>query len=85
MATPLTAVVSPRGLPPLGLLTVTLPLKEVSTVPKLSSAVTTGPKPLPAVTLLGGWLVTTNCVATPGGVTSMALVVAEISPLDTSR
>ena len=51
MATPLTAVtvaVPPR-VSSIGSLTVTLPLKLVSRVPKLSSAWTAKPKPEPAV------------------------------------
>ncbi len=59
VATPLLAVmvsVPPRVLPP-GLLasaTFTLPLKVRSTLPLASSAETTKPKPLPAVTLPSG-------------------------------
>ncbi len=56
----------PPRMPLTGLLasaTVTLPVKVRSTLPKGSSALTTKPKPLPAVTLLGGCVVTTNCVA----------------------
>ena len=85
MATPLTAVVSPRGSTTVGVVdrhaAIEGGIHGAETVLGRDSS----PKPLPAVTLLGGLLVTTNCVATPGGVTSMALVVAEISPLDTSR
>ena len=58
---------------------VTLPAKVGSTFPKPSSALTTRPKPLPAVTLAGGWVVTTSCVAV-AAVTVMAPVVAALRP-----
>ena len=52
--------VPPRVAPP-GLIsspTVTVPSNELSTLPDLSSAVTVKPKPVPAVMLPGGWVVT---------------------------
>ena len=65
VATPSVAVavsVPPSVAPP-GLFastTVTVPLKEVTGLPELSSASTVRPKGLPAVTLLGGCWVTTR-------------------------
>ena len=83
VATPLAAVTVsvPPTLTPAGLLTVTLPVKVLTTVPKPSSAVTAKPKLLPAAMLSGGCAVTTSCVATPAGVTLMAVVVADVRPV----
>jgi hypothetical protein len=83
-ATPLVAdtVIVPHKVPPPGLparSTVSLPLKPVAILPSASSAVTVNPKPLPAVTVVGGWLVKNNCAAAPG-VTEIALLVAEVRP-----
>ena len=69
--------------PPLGLLasaSVTLEAKFEATFPKGSSAVTTSPNPLPAVTLPGGAVVTTSWLAV-AAVTVMAPVVAELKPV----
>ena len=83
LATPLVALtvsVPPSVLLP-GLLasaTVSLPVKPVATFPSASSAVTVKPNPLPAVTVAGGWVVMSSCVAVPG-VTEMALLVADVS------
>ena len=57
-----TVTVPPTVLP-LGLLaraTAVLPVKPVATLPWASSAVTVNPKPVPAVTVAGGWFVTSS-------------------------
>ncbi len=75
VATPLLAVTEsvPPSVAPLGLLasaTVTVPSKDESRLPELSSAWTVRPKGVPAVTLVGGCWVTTNCVLNMGRVTT---------------
>ena len=49
-------------------------------MPKSSSTETANVKPLSAVTALGGWAVTTRCVATPGAVIFSGLLVAGVKP-----
>ena len=56
------------------------PLKVVTMFPNLSSATTTRPNALPALTLPGGCVVTTNCVA-GAAATVKGLVSAPLSPL----
>ena len=56
--------------------TVTLPLNEVSTVPKSSSAATVMPKAAPGATVAGGADSITRCVATPSAVTLNGPIIA---------
>src|SRR5262245_59269391 len=65
-------------MPPPGLLaraTVTLPVKNVATLPKGSSAANVKPKVWPAVTLVGGGETTAGCVGD-------AAVTLKVSELD---
>ncbi len=64
---------------PAAIATVTLPVKLLARLPRLSRAVTTVPKPVPAATLVGGCVVKTSWLAVPA-LMSKALLVPLVAP-----
>ncbi len=59
---------------PLEMASATLPVNPVAVLPAPSCAVTTTPKPVPAVVLDGGWVVNTSWLAVPAVMLNVPLV-----------